>query len=158
MWNFHQEIFCHSTYVSVKPTQAELSFSEQHLLVFLGVQLFSQRPGCMSTHRYTCVIYPRSYNINFTGMVATCLRIWIQRLSITFSKSFFVVYFSEKDGSRKNFNIFKSSFRIITLLIPTCSACPTQTLSYFPCFLLFSTLKLISFVPRHSSVCDCYHL
>lgn len=67
-------------------TNTDWIFSEHHLLIFLVVQLFSHRPGCISAHWYTCGIYPSTYNINFTQVVAKCLRIWIQRLSMTFIK------------------------------------------------------------------------
>lgn len=39
--------------------------SEQYLLISLVVSFFSCRPGCISTHWYICIIYPRSYDVNF---------------------------------------------------------------------------------------------
>lgn len=129
-------------------TNIDWIFSEHHLLIFLVVQLFSHRFGCISTRWYICGIYPSTYNINSTQVVAKCLRIWIQRLGMTFIKvNFFIVLFSEKNGSRKA-NIFKSSFRIIILLIPTCSVPPKPLVFLFPCFIYIETCLFCASLPK----------
>lgn len=129
--------------------------SEHHLLIFLVVQLFSHRFGYISAHWYTCGIYPSTHHINFTQVVAKCLRNWIQRLGMTFIKvNFFIVLFSEKNGSRKA-NIFKSSFRIIILLMPTRSVPPKPLVFFFP-FYLHWNLSFLCLITQMSVITTAY--
>lgn len=154
-------------YIRFCQTNADwMEFFWAAFLVSLAVPLFSRRPGCLSPRWYTCSIYPSSYNSPFYVNGCKCLRIWIQRLNITFLKIWpFLVLVSEEDGSRKcNIFEFLQDYHSESLPSPSLTRvfhypdllCPTQTLSFslFPSFAAIETY----FVPHHPSVCDSYYL